>query len=99
MYMLMYTNAMPDYSIADARKHLPAIVDEAASGKGVQLTRRGRPVAVVVSVAEYERLKAGKKSFAEAYDAYLSKFPDGHGIEPEYWDALRSKDPGREVNL
>lgn len=90
---------MIQYSIADARRQLPAIIDEAASGNDVQLTRRGRPVAVVLSMAEYERLKAGKKSFSEAYAAYRLKFPEGHGIEPEYWEAIRSKDTGREVDL
>jgi prevent-host-death family protein len=90
---------MTQYSIADARKHLPALVDEVAAGNTVHLSRRGRPVAVVVSVAEYERLKAGRVPFAEAYARFLEKFPEGHGVEPEYWDAIRSKDPGREVNL
>jgi prevent-host-death family protein len=90
---------MTQYSIADARKHLPALVDEVAAGNDVQLTRRGTPVAVVVSIAEYQRLKAGKKTFSEAYADFRSKFPEGHGVEPEYWDAIRSKDPGREVDL
>ena len=96
---------MTQYSIADARKNLPALVDEAVSGGEVRLTRHGREVAVLVSTAEYERLKAGKRSFREAYAAYRAEFPEGDTSDenvplgPEYWDALRDRAPGPEVVL
>ena len=97
---------MTQYSIAEARKNLPAIVDEAVSGGEVRLTRHGREVAVVVSTAEYDRLKSGKKSFREGYEAWVAEFrkepyneDDGPEIGPEYWDALRDRSPGREVDL
>ena len=44
------------YSIAEARNHLSTLVHEAESGKPVKLTRRGKPVAVVMSMAAYEAL-------------------------------------------
>ena len=88
------------YSIADARKHLPTVVDEAASGSEVRLTRRGRPVAVVVSIEEYERLKANRTTFAEAYGAFRKKFPEGKaGAGPRYFRSLRDRSPGRKVDL
>ena len=37
------------YSIAEARTHLPTIIDEAEAGLEIELTRRGKPVAVIVS--------------------------------------------------
>ena len=37
------------YSIAEARAILPTLVDEVQAGNEVELTRRGKPVAVVVS--------------------------------------------------
>ena len=36
------------HSIADARRHLPALVRNAENGKAVELTRRGEPVAKLV---------------------------------------------------
>lgn len=50
---------MNEYSIATARNRLPKIVHEVESEGVVQLTRRGRPVAVILSGCEYERLLRG----------------------------------------
>lgn len=94
---------MTQYSIAEARKHLSEIIDEAIDGAPARITRRGREVAVVVSAEEYARLRSGKKSFAEAYDAYRAEYPEGRPLEPgepdigpDFWDALRDRSPGRE---
>jgi prevent-host-death family protein len=45
------------YSIAQARAQLAALVHEVEEGPAVELTRRGKPVAVVLSIEEYHRLK------------------------------------------
>jgi prevent-host-death family protein len=53
MYMSMYILSMSgskQYSIAQARSSLPTIVDEAQAGVDVELTRRGKPVAAVISL-------------------------------------------------
>lgn len=44
------------WSIAEARDHLPSLVHEAEQGGRVSLTRRGKAVAVLISVSEYDRL-------------------------------------------
>ena len=88
------------YSIADARRNLPSLVNEAESGSEVQLTRRGRAVAVVVSVEAYERLKSQQTTFAEAYPAFREKFPvGGTGLGPSYFRPLRDRARGRKVGL
>lgn len=101
MYILVYSLGMSkQYSIADARRNLPTVVDEAESGSEVQLTRRGRAVAVVVSIEEYERLKSNRTTFAEAYDAFRKKFPVGRdGISSRYFRSVRDRGRGREVDL
>jgi len=95
----MYTWKMTkQYSIADARRNLPSLVDEAEAGSEVQLTRRGRAVAVVVSVEEYERLKANRVGFSEAYEAFRKQFPaDGDALGPRYFESLRDRGVGRKV--
>ena len=103
LYILVYNRSVTQYSIAEARKHLAEIVDDALDGEPARITRRGRDVAVLVSAEEYDRLRAGKRSFAEAYAAYRAEFPEGRHLEPgepdilpEYWDGLRDRSPGRE---
>ncbi|HEY4220710.1 MAG TPA: type II toxin-antitoxin system Phd/YefM family antitoxin [Myxococcota bacterium] len=57
-------------SIADARDRLPSLVHEVEDGAPVELTRRGRPVAVLVSYLEYQRLLGEGPSFWDAMTAY-----------------------------
>ena len=45
------------YSVAEARAHLPSILVQAEAGEAVELTRRGRPVAVVLSHEAFERVE------------------------------------------
>lgn len=104
MYIVMYSKKMSkQYSIADARRNLPSLVDEAESGSEVQLTRRGKAVAVVVSVETYERLKS-QRSFGEAYQAFREKYPADRSAReqvtgPKYFRGLRDRSRGRKVDL
>jgi len=50
---------MSTASIAEARNRLPQIVKQAEAGIPVLITRHGKPVAVLVSAAEYGRLQNG----------------------------------------
>ena len=43
-------------SIAEAREQLPTLVHQAELGAPTTLTRRGKPVAVLVSTSAYARL-------------------------------------------
>ncbi|MGH8680224.1 MAG: type II toxin-antitoxin system Phd/YefM family antitoxin [Burkholderiales bacterium] len=49
------------FSISEAKDQLPRIVHEAEAGGAVALTRRGKPVAVLISKAEYDRLQRRKR--------------------------------------
>lgn len=88
------------YSIADARSNLPTIVDEAQAGMEVELTRRGKPVAVVISVHRFERLRDQRPGFTDAYLAFLEKYSlDEIGLDEAFVRELRDRTPGREVSL
>ena len=39
---------MAEYSVADAKNHLPKLLDRAIAGEDVTITRRGRPIAKIV---------------------------------------------------
>ena len=97
MYTWMYTLHMSkSYSIASARAKLSDNVDEVAAGSEVELTRRGKKVAVVMSAASYERSRGARISFMTAYDAFRSNHDLAEaGVDPEWTRELRQKDVGR----
>ena len=84
------------YSVAAARAALPRILDEVESGNEIELTRRGKPVAVVVSVGEFERISAGRRDFGKAYAAYRSRH---EGVDRVAVENLRNTEGGRKVSL
>ncbi|MFO0549085.1 MAG: type II toxin-antitoxin system prevent-host-death family antitoxin [Polyangiaceae bacterium] len=88
------------YTVASARAKLAEIVDEVEAGKDVELTRRGKKVAVVLSAARYARLRGDRVAFITAYE----NFRVGHdlrsvGIDADWASGLRDRDPGRGVKL
>jgi prevent-host-death family protein len=88
------------YTIAEARSRLPTIIDEAEAGVEVELTRRGEPVAVVVSLREFERLRGKRRHFGDAY----RKFLETHSIEEiagedNFAVSTRDRTSGRKVTL
>jgi prevent-host-death family protein len=88
------------YSVADARAHLPDILDDVEAGKEIELTRRGRPVAIVISPEKYEALRGDQSNFGEAYQAFIGRYSlDEIGLEPDSFDSARDQSPGRRVRL
>jgi len=88
------------YSIAEARSSLPSIVDQAEAGVEVELTRRGKPVAVVVAVGVLERLRGDRRLFRAAYQGFLKRYSLGEvGLERGAFTRVREKNAGRKVSL
>jgi prevent-host-death family protein len=88
------------YSIAEARSRLPSIVDEAESGIAVELTRRGQPVAVLVSSREFERLRGKRLHFSDAYKKFLERHSlEEIGVESDFAVSTRDTTTGRKVSL
>ena len=86
------------YSIAQARDRLPGIVHEVEQGQPVELTRRGKPVAVVMSVHDYRRVSSGQPGFAAALEAFRGATDlAALGLADEDWAGLRDRSPGRDV--
>ena len=88
------------YSIAEARSRLPSIVDQAEAGVEVELTRRGRPIAVVVSRRAFERLRGTRLHFGDAYRKFLEAHVlEDIGLEEDFAPSTRDKTTGRKVSL
>lgn len=88
------------YSIAEARSNLPSIVDQAEAGQEVEFTRRGKPVAVLVSLRQFERLGGERAQFGETYRRFLKAHRLCEiGLEDSFFDSARNRDSGRKVAL
>ena len=86
------------YSIAEARQKLAAIVHELEQKAMVEITRRGEPVAVLLSMQEYRRLRSPNAQFWEAYEAFRRQVNLPRlNLEPSIFEGLRDRSPGREV--
>jgi prevent-host-death family protein len=86
------------YSIAEARDNFTGVVNEAERGERVELTRRGRPVAVLISLAEYGQLASRRRSFWEAYESYLREHADSAVDIGDVFENLRDPSPGRDFS-
>lgn len=88
------------YSIAQARSSLPTIVDQAQAGLDIELTRRGTPVAVVVSLRKFESLRGERPGFGNAYRSFLTKCSLAEvGLDRDFLRSTREKGVGRKVSL
>lgn len=91
---------MNSYSIAEAKDHFTEIVHEAEQHAPVEITRRGQPVAVLISIGDYQRLHHRPVSFVEAYDSFRREHDLAQlAIEPALFTDARPRDPGRDTEL
>ena len=97
----MYIHQMSQrYSIAEARSRLPKIVDQAEAGVEIELTRRGQPVAVLVSHREFERLQGKRLHFRDTYKKFLETHSlQEIGVDDDFAASTRDRTTGRKVSL
>lgn len=81
------------YSIAEARNDLSGVVREAEAGRPVTLSRRGRPVAVVVSASQFAKLAPRRRALAAAIEAF--RRDHGAWLDDAGWLPERDASPGR----
>jgi prevent-host-death family protein len=88
------------YSIAEARNNLSVLVRQAESDSAIELTRHGKPVAVLVSKKAYDRLAQPQQSFFEALQQFRAEVDvKSLGISRKTFEGVRSRDPGRKTEL
>lgn len=88
------------YSVSEARKLLPKLLHDVEDGQAVEITRRGSAVAVLLSLAEYQKLANPPGQFSAAYASWRRSVDDADLELPDgYFDDLRDRSLGREVDL
>lgn len=83
---------MPSVSVAEAKAGFASLVDEAANGEFVTITRHGKPAAVLVSVAAADAAKKSLSKPRPNFGELLLGFPGGIDVE-------RSSDTMRDSGL
>ena len=87
------------YSISDAKNQLPAIIHGVEAGESAQLTRHGKPVAVLLSLKKYNALKQKNKNFWASLTSFRDSLnQDTQGVEGVF-DNLRNKSTGRDFRF
>ncbi|MCG8556945.1 MAG: type II toxin-antitoxin system Phd/YefM family antitoxin [Proteobacteria bacterium] len=101
MYIFMYIMVMAKRcSVADARKDLSALLTQAEAGVEVEITRRGEPVAVLVSIQKYQRIKGRRSAFKQAYKEFAASYDLGKdGLDEDFLQTLRDASGGRRVQF
>jgi prevent-host-death family protein len=87
------------YSVAEARQRFTELVRTVETGRPLEITRRGRPVAVLVAAAEYARLAGSEASFGAALHAFRESTDPKllRGRDP--FARARDRSPGRDVDV
>ena len=62
-------------NLQDAKNRFSAVVDAAMAGRPQEVTRRGKPAVVVLSVEEYHRLLDEARARRERFADHLLAFP------------------------
>ena len=87
-------------SLSQAKNKLTAIVHDVENGPAVKLTRHGKPVAVLLSTQEYERLRQTYGNFWNSLTVLRKKMHlRGIEISDADFEGLRDQSPGRDIGL
>jgi prevent-host-death family protein len=88
------------FSVAEARNRLTALIHQAEEDGPVRITRRGKPVVVLVSERDYVKISRDAPGFAEAVEAFrLSLAPEDLDGIGDALKGLRGKEQGRKVTI
>lgn len=85
---------MKQMQLREAKAKLSEVVDSAAQGEPVTITRHGTPVAMVVPFAKGEAIYAAKHKPSKNLIEHLMAFPGGLDLELE-----RDHTPPGEIEL
>ena len=94
---------MKESSIRDAKTKLTSLIREVEKGRAVRLTRRGRPVAVLLSERQYERLtsRTSRREFMRFLQGWRREMI-AKGLpffSDDELESLRDRTPGRVFSL
>jgi prevent-host-death family protein len=88
------------YTIVDAKNKLPSLIHFVETEQPVKLTRHGKPVAVLLSIKDYERLSRKRKGYWRALSSFRSLMDrEGLLLDSDVFENLRDRSSGRALEL
>ena len=66
---------MNKFAIFEAKNRLTHIIREVEKGDTIELTRHGKPVAVLVGMEKYAELQGCVRSFSRVFDKFQAEWP------------------------
>ena len=89
-----------EISIAEAKNKLPSIIHRVEKGPYIKLTRRGKPVAILLSIKEFEWLSQKKTGLWKTLSKFREQVKEINAdITDSEFEDLRDVDPGRKVEI
>jgi prevent-host-death family protein len=93
---------MLETPITEAKNTFTALVHQVEGGEVVHLTRHGRPVAVILSEAEYQELRQNAAPHGDLLDfvqGWRGALPGGwQGLSDTEIDHARDRAPGKDFS-
>ena len=84
---------MAEATISHLKNHLPKIVYDVENGLDIQITRHGKPVAVIVSMDRYNRAFGSGKGIFNAYQHWRTLHPKARGFSDEEIENMHDRSP------
>lgn len=72
---------MSSVSVAEAKAGFSSLVDEAAKGEFVTITRHGKPAAVLVSIEAADAARRSLNTARPNFGDFLLSYPGGSDLE------------------
>jgi prevent-host-death family protein len=82
---------MHSWQLQQAKAHLSDLVRQAAAGQPQEITVRGEPTVVILSIVQYEQLTHPKPSLV----TFLRQSP----LFGNEFEIIRDKSPDRDIDL
>lgn len=82
------------WTLQDAKNRFSAVVDAALRGEPQEVSRRGKPAVVVLSMQDYTRLRKSARAAPGGFKAHLLSIPKDDGLPSD-----RAQAAPREVEF
>lgn len=89
---------MKTSTIAEAKNNLSQLIHQLESDDAIQLTRHGKPVAVMLSEAHYQKLTHKDNNLYQAIQQWRTKLESDSALTDVELKNIRSTSQGREFS-
>ena len=89
---------MKTSTIAEAKNNLSQLIYQLESNEPIHLTRHGKPVAVMLSEANYQKLTYKDNSLYQAIQQWRNQLDGDSGLTETELKKLRAMGQGREFS-